>query len=99
MDHGELVRRITAAADSRGLRWHACGRSQRCTGHPGLPDLIVAGCGGIAFFEAKTGGQLEPGQLAWQNLLQTPGTSCLRVDPVDLWNGVIDRELDRLAGR
>ena len=98
MDHGELVRRITMRAEARALLWHACGRALRCTGQQGLPDLIVAGPGGIAFIEAKTGGQLDDGQLGWRHMIQASGTSWLRADPADLWNGTIDRELDRLAG-
>jgi hypothetical protein len=98
MDHATLVHRITAMSEQRSLLWHACGRAQRCTGLPGLPDLIIAGPGGVGFIECKTGSQLEPGQERWRDVLRLSGVMWLRADPADLWTGRIERELDRLAG-
>ncbi len=96
--HDKVIGRITAMAAQRGLLWHYCGRSLHCRGCHGLPDLIIAGPGGLAFAEVKTGGQLDPGQQAWRDTLRVSGAAWNRWDPADLWNGRIERELDRLAG-
>jgi hypothetical protein len=98
MDHAELTRRIVTAASQRGLLTHYCGSARRCTGNPGLPDLLIAGPGGQLWAECKTGGQLDPGQAGWRDVLEAGGARWVRFDPADLWTGRVDKELDRIAG-
>ena len=71
----------------------------RCSGRRGLPDLLLAGPGGIAFMEAKTGSSLSGDQILWRDTLRAAGATWALVQPGSLWDGSADQTLHRLAGR
>jgi hypothetical protein len=97
MDHDVLVARIGELADRAGVRWVYFPRSIGLRGHRGFPDLVLAGPGGLALAECKTGTQLEPDQEAWRDVLRAAGAAWHLWHPADLWNGRILTELNRLG--
>ena len=97
MNHDVLVDRVGELADQAGVRWVYFPRSIGLRGHRGFPDLVLAGPGGLALAEAKTD-ELEPDQEAWRDILRASGAAWHLWHPVDLWNGRIAAELNRLAG-
>ena len=101
MNHDEVIARIGQLADQTGVvRWAYFPSSVRVRGHRGLPDLLLAGPGGIAFAEIKTGsGALEPGQIAWRDTLLASGAAWHLWWPAALYDGSVDRELRRLAAK
>jgi hypothetical protein len=97
MNHDEVIARIGQLADDHGLLWVYYPRTVQLRGHRGAPDLLLAGRGGIAFAEIKTGTQLEPAQLAWRDMLRAAGAWWHLWQPGNLWDGSIGQELQRLA--
>jgi hypothetical protein len=96
--HDQVIARIGELADERSLKWVYFPSSVQMRGHRGFPDLLVAGSGGVAFAEIKTGTSLEQGQILWRDVLQAGGACawCLW-QPVSLHDGTVTAELDRLA--
>ena len=90
-------------AGQNRLAWHHCAASWRCAGPGGLPDLIIAGPGGLVLAELKAEhGELSAGQDAWRWALDYAGRNGPR--PFRLWrpadwdSGRIQSELALLAG-
>jgi hypothetical protein len=97
MTHDELIARIGQRADDLGLLWAYWPSSVRLRGHRGAPDMLLAGPGGIAFAEVKTGTALEPDQVTWRDMLTAAGARWYVWHPAGLWDGSIRRELGKLA--
>ena len=67
------------------LLWHHCRRPEFCAGTPGLPDLIIAGPGGILLPELKSAfGDLDTGQRRWRWTLTAAGAPWQLWRPADL---------------
>lgn len=82
----------------REIRWHHCGDSRRCGGKTGLPDLVIAGPGGLLFAELKTDtADTSAAQDAWHWLLSRPGVRVEIWRPQDLADGFIALTLARIA--
>lgn len=97
MTHDEVIARIGERADELGVLWAYFPSSVRMRGHRGAPDMLLAGRGGIAFAEIKTGTSLEPNQVAWRDILLAGRIAWHLWQPGSLWDGSVDRELHRLA--
>jgi hypothetical protein len=102
MNHADLLADVGGLADELGVRWLSVPApfygSPGQRGHlTGFPDLFLAGPGGIAFAEVKTGGQLDPDQEDWRDVLVAAGATWHLWQPIDWLDGRIRRELQRLA--
>jgi hypothetical protein len=93
---------VEQLAGQRQLVWHHCSASFRCAGPGGLPDLVIAGPGGLVFAELKSAaGELSAGQQAWQWALHTASsrTPFRLWRPADWADGRIQSELALLSGK
>ena len=97
MDEPRLRAEVLSLAEQLGVLAHYCRDSRRCDGPRGLPDLLLAGPGGLALAELKAGGALEPAQAAWRNILRAAGVTWHLWTPASWYAGAIRRELERLA--
>lgn len=95
--HDEVITQIGQLADELGVRWVYYPRTVQLRGHRGAPDVLLAGPGGVAFAEVKTGTGLEPDQAVWRDVLQAAGARWHLWQPVSLWDGSVRGELQRLA--
>jgi hypothetical protein len=97
-----LAEVVAELAAQRKLMWHHCSASFRCSGPSGLPDLVIAGPGGLVLAELKSEfGELSAGQQAWQWALQfgRPNADWYRLwRPADWYSGRIRSELALLSG-
>jgi hypothetical protein len=87
--------------EDRGVVWHHCPDPRRCHGPRGLPDLVIAGPGGLVLAELKSAdGELSAEQQAWQWALQRGrGVTSHRLwRPADLSSGRIRSQLALLSG-
>jgi len=96
--HDEVIGRVGGLADELGVMWVYFPRSVLLRGQRGVPDLLLAGPGGVAFAEIKTGTALEPDQVAWRDVLRSVGVPWHLWQPGSLFDGSVTRELRRLAG-
>lgn len=88
MTHDEIVAEIQARAEIRGVLSHYCRSALRCTGAPGLPDVLLAGRNGIAWIEVKTAGdRMRPDQTRWKYVLKASGQICEVMTERDLAPG------------
>jgi VRR-NUC domain-containing protein len=72
--HDEIVKEIQARAQRAGILTHYCGRSERCAGDAGQPDLILIGRQSVAWVEVKTpGADPSPAQIRWKYALKAAG--------------------------
>lgn len=98
MNEAELAREVVALLDARPqLAWHMCGRSLRCRGQAGWPDLCIIGRR-VIFRELKGDDtRLRRHQWLYGNVIMDAGGSwgCWR--PPDLVSGRIEGELDALV--
>jgi hypothetical protein len=82
-----------------GVVWHHCSHPWHCSGSSGLPDLIIAGPGGLVLAELKSAtGELSAPQQAWQWALSH--STCFRSvvwRPADWNNGLVTAELNSLT--
>ncbi len=80
------------------LLWHHCRDSRHCAGAPGIPDLIIAGPGGVIWAEVKPGlySRLNPGQTSWRYMLEAAGELHMVWTAEDLADGTIRKMLDQL---
>jgi len=61
-----LTNDVAALATRHGLLWHHCPDARRCAGPRGLPDLLIAGPGGLLLAELKSEtGDTSAAQDAW----------------------------------
>jgi hypothetical protein len=82
--HDDLVRLIVNWARRAGAVAHHCRDARYCDG-AGLPDVIMAGIGGVAFIEVKTGsGEPRPEQNDWLGTLRASGALVMVCGPGDL---------------
>jgi hypothetical protein len=89
---------VLGLADELGVLAHYCGDARRCDGRPpGLPDLLLAGPGGLAFAELKAGGTLDDGQRVWRDTLRRAGVAWYLWQPADWFTGRIRAVIERLA--
>lgn len=97
MTHAELIARFCQLSWDRGLYVHYCGDARRCEG-PGLPDLIIAGPGGVIFREVKSASapQIRADQKAWLRMLSSSGADVAVWNQADLHSGRVVQQLDRL---
>lgn len=64
---------------------------------PGYPDLTIAGPKGVLFRELKTAsGRLSSQQAEWGSMLRKGGCDWAVWRPADLWEGRVQRELERV---
>lgn len=79
---------------TRDGRW-----ATQISGTPGFPDLVIAGPGGVAFVELKSGkGRLSADQKQWLNDLAEAGMETHVWRPDDFPHRVTP-VLERLAGK
>lgn len=93
----ELTREVMALATKAGVLSHHCLDSRHCQGDRGLPDLILAGPGGLALVELKTEtGESYANQDNW---LWTAGLHVMTTiwRPADLETGRIRTGLEMLT--
>lgn len=88
--HDRVLAEIIDRARKAGALAHHCRDSRYCDGS-GLPDVILAGIGGVAFIEVKTGrAQPRPEQNDWLCMFRASGAWAMVCAPEDLANGNID---------
>jgi len=87
---------LTLAADL-GVHAHYCRDSLRCEGATGLPDLILAGPGGVLWRELKAGGDLDDGQRAWRDTLRKSGADWAVWTPAAWITRQVHREMQAIA--
>ena len=98
MTEAELVTEVMALADSFGLLYHHCGDSRHCSGPKGLPDLIIAGPGGVLFAELKSDtGVTSADQDMWAWVFHQVGRTVRLWRPADLKDGRIRQELELIV--
>jgi hypothetical protein len=96
--HDEVVAGVGQLADRAGVLWMYQPRSGRLIGHRGGPDMLLAGPGGVAFAEIKTGGNvLDPAQITWRDMLLAGNVPWHLWWPANLWDGTVGAEILRLA--
>lgn len=80
------------------LVWHHCRDSRLCEGGSGLPDLIIAGPGGVLFAEVKPGtwSMLRPQQTTWRHMLLASGAYHVVWTQADVDNGKVRAGLDAI---
>ena len=99
-----LLQEVHALCGEFGLLVHHCRDSRACDGNKGLPDLIIAGPGGVIFAELKSeDGERSADQDLWAwTLTRACDGGSVRMDyqlwrPTDLTSGLIRAELERIA--
>ena len=99
MTENELQLEVQALCAELGLLWHHCKDSRKCAGHPGFPDLVILGPGGLHIVELKSDhGDTSAEQDQWIWLLhQSSFTEGQVWRPADLKSGRIRGTLERLA--
>lgn len=99
MTEAELLAEVMAACGRRGLLVHHCPDSRRCTGTPGLPDLVILSMHGILLAELKgQDGDTSADQDLWLCNLHYAGVPYRVWRPADWESGAIIGCLERLAG-
>jgi len=98
--HDQVVAEIQARAQAVSVLSHYCGRSERCAGDRGMPDLFLVGLQGSAWLEIKTPAtpRLSPDQVQWAYQLRAAGQAHYIVQDAALENGQVDMILALLAG-
>jgi hypothetical protein len=82
---------------SPSIRWQHNSDSRRA--HAGWVDWTIGGPGGVLFWELKQEGENPtPAQADWLALLQAAGCSAAVRRPSDLLSGLIQAELEAVAG-
>lgn len=95
--HHALIARACEMAWARGLYVHYCGDSRQCEG-PGLPDLLIAGPGGILWREVKSAAapQVRADQQAWMRMLRAAGADVAVWSEEDYGSGRVEAELEAI---
>ena len=97
MTEGELQHEVVKLASDLGLLVHHCPDARRCYGQ-GLPDLIIAGPGGVIFRELKSDdGETTAQQDLWGWTLSRGGASWAVWRPADWCSGAISSMLEKLS--
>ena len=96
MTEDELLGKVTKAAGERGLLWHHCGDSRRCTGRRGVPDLLILGRSLLLAELKGEDGETSADQDYWLWRLHETRTPYAVWDPRHWRNGVIQAVLDEL---
>jgi hypothetical protein len=100
VNEAELRGRVTRECTRLRLLWHWCRDSRKCSGKPGLPDLIIAGRGGLLLAELKgPDGETRPGQDEWLATLAAGRSPWAVWYPVHWETGAIQQALQELANR
>ncbi len=101
MGHVEAWQLLAVAelARKHGVLFHHCPDSRRCVGPAGLPDLILAGAGGVTFPELKASPGLTAAQTVWRWTLRAAGAEMPIWLPSDFRDGTVEREIARLGRR
>lgn len=95
-----LLLEVQAECERLGLLHHHCRDSRRCEGFRGLPDLIIAGPGGLAFAELKDeDGETSADQDRWLYALHLAGVPWFVWRPENWDSGVIRARLKTLAAQ
>lgn len=98
MDERALTGKIIRECGRHGLLVHHCPDSRRCTGTPGLPDLIIASVKGILVAELKgKDGHTSAMQDLWLYNLHRGGIANGVWRPQDWDDGTIQQALEKLA--
>ncbi|HLK00483.1 MAG TPA: VRR-NUC domain-containing protein [Streptosporangiaceae bacterium] len=98
MNEATLRREVMDYALRLGVLVHYCRDSTRCQGHPGLPDLVLLGPGGILLAELKgPDGETSPDQDAWLATAHEAGVPYAVWYPSSWEDGTIEAALRRLA--
>ena len=93
MTEAELLERVLAEADRRGIYVLHIPDSRRVMGVAGFPDLLLAGPCGILFRELKSlHGPVSPAQRRWLAALRASGQDARVWRPGD-WPDEICRQL------
>jgi hypothetical protein len=76
---------------------HACQDSRHCTGDKGMPDVVLAGRGGLIFAELKSeDGETTPEQDLWIWTLDRAGIRWELWRPIDLTTGIITANMEAI---
>jgi len=98
MDERALTGKVIRECGRHGLLVHHCPDSRRCTGTPGLPDLIVLGGREILLAELKgRDGETSSVQDLWLYHLHQAGVPYYVWRPQDWEAGTIQEALEKLA--
>lgn len=96
--HDVMIAQIMKRAQDRGILAHYCRNSRSCFGDNGLPDLILAGPYGTAFYEVKTGHDIpSPAQTSWAHMLRAGGQEVHTIRERYLDDGSLELMLDALS--
>lgn len=100
MNHDEIVAEIQTRATAAGVLSHYCGRSERCQGDRGMPDLFLVGMHGSAWVEVKTPSSpsMSPAQVQWAYQLRAAGQVHYIVQAAALDNGQVNMIIGLLTG-
>lgn len=98
MTEYEAVQRILDRCRELGILCHHCDDSTRCSGTPGLPDIIVAGVKGLMFIEMKKDSfsKVSTMQVTWRHTLKASGQNADIYCVAEL-SGVLDMLEDLAA--
>lgn len=81
----------------RGLFVHCCRDGRACEG-PGVPDLLIAGPGGVLWREVKSRAapQLRADQRSWIVMLRASGQDAAVWGQADFDSGRAEREMEAI---
>ena len=100
MSERDLLLKVQAECEALGLQHHHCHDSRRCEGPRGLPDLVIAGPGGILFAELKdSDGDTSADQDRWLYMLHRAEVPYAVWRPGDFDAGTVRAVLKALAHR
>jgi hypothetical protein len=93
----QFQKEVTDMCDERNILWHHCDAAYRCSGHNGLPDLLLIGSS-LLYVELKSSwGHLTGDQNMYKWAIIKAGGSHAVWKPRDLFNGVVEAALDNIA--
>lgn len=95
---GQQIERVASLAQEHGVLWHHCTESRLCLGNPGLPDLILAGPGGVMFPELKDDMRhMRPAQTHWRWMLRAGRVNTPIWLPSQFRNGTVEASIAALG--
>jgi hypothetical protein len=98
VERGQLDQ-VADLARRHGVLYHHCTDSRHCEGTPGLPDVLLAGDGGLLLPELKARPGLTGPQTIWFWTLRSAGVNMPTWLDSDFRDGTVEREIARLRQR
>jgi hypothetical protein len=97
----EQLHQVAEWAQRYGVLWHHCGNTRLCVGDPGLPDVVMAGPGGLLFGECKSNAMsVTPDQRTWQWMLRATGRTDVGVWlPSSFREGIVETQIRLISQR